>query len=76
MKGYKKDDTVIFDFVLNRMLKLNERIIYAEKKLIELHPFEENCTEYVIITLDDSGTVRKYAKECKPLEKWLQIAVM
>ena len=46
------------------------------EKLIELHPFEENCTEYVIITLDDSGTVRKYAKECKPLEKWLQIAVM
>ena len=72
----KKDDIVMFDFILHKMLKLNERIIYADKKLIYLQPFEENCTEYVIITLDDTGTVRKYAKECKPLEKWLQIATL
>lgn len=71
-----KDDAVMFDFILHKMLKLNERIIYADKKLIYLQPFEENCTEYVILTLDDTGTVRKYAKECKPLEKWIQIATL
>lgn len=72
----KKDDAVMFDFILHRMLKINERIIFANKKLVYLEPFEENVQEYVIITLDDAGTVRKYAKECKPLEKWLQIATM
>ena len=71
-----KDDAVMFDFILHKMLKLNERIIYADKKLIYLQPFEKNCTEYVILTLDDTGTVRKYAKECKPLKKWLQIATL
>ena len=72
----KKDEGVIFDFVLHKMLKLDERIIYADRKMIYLAPFEENCQEYVIITLDSQGTVRKYAKECKPLEKWLQIATL
>ena len=72
----KKDDAVMFDFILHKMLKINERIIYADKKLSYLAPFEENVQEYVILTLDDTGTVRKYAKECKPLEKWLQIAIM
>lgn len=72
----KKDDAVMFDFILHKMLKINERIIYADRKLIYLAPFEENAQEYVIITIDDAGTVRKYAKECKPLEKWLQIAIM
>ncbi len=72
----KKDDAVMFDFILHKMLKINERIISADKKLIYLAPFEENVQEYVIITIDDSGTVRKYAKECKPLEKWLQIATL
>lgn len=76
MKGLKKDDAVIFDFVLHKMLKLNERVVFADKKLVYLEPFEENVTEYVIITVDDDGTVRKYAKECKPLEKWLQIATL
>ena len=72
----KKDDAVMFDFILHRMLKINERIIFANKKLIYLAPFVENVQEYVIITIDDTGTVRKYAKECKPLEKWLQIATL
>ena len=64
----KKDDAVMFDFILHKMLKINERIIYADRKMIYLAPFEENVQEYVIITIDDTGTVRSMPKNVNRLK--------
>ena len=77
MRGdIKKDDAVIFDFILHKMLKIDERVVYADRKIVYLEPQDENVNMYTVITIDASGRTRKYSKECKPLAKWLQIATM
>lgn len=76
MKEIKKDPDVMFDFILEKMLKIDERILFADRKLVYLEPNDENAMMYHIITLDSTGTVRKYAKECKPLHKWTLIETM
>ena len=58
-----KNDEVIFDFILCKMLNINEMVIYADKKLYtSLNDDEDDECYYKIITLDASGTIRKYIK--------------
>lgn len=69
-----KDDNIIFDFITHRMLKVNERVIYAQHKTVALDSGDADY--YDLKTIDDSGTVRRYMKECIPHDKWVQIQTM
>lgn len=65
-----KDNDVIFDFICDKMYKKNEVIVYAAKQNVEDDFF------YKIITIDDTGAVRKYLKDCLPASRWMQIETM
>ena len=65
-----KDNDVIFDFICDKMYKKNEAVVYAAKHIVENEYF------YKLITIDDTGTARKYVKDCLPASRWLQIESM
>lgn len=75
-----KNDEVIFDFILCKMLNINEMVIYADKKLYtSLNDDEDDDCYYKIITLDTSGTIRKYIKvlnTAKQPDGWCLINTM
>lgn len=65
-----KDNDVIFDFICDKMYKKDEAIVYAAKQLVEDDYF------YKIITLDNTGRVKKYVKDCIPGSTWIWIEAM
>ena len=76
----KKDDSVIFDFIQHKMLKLNERIIYANKLVYPaVYDDQDDEAYYKLITCDESGTIRKYIKflnRASAPDKWQVINTM
>ena len=71
-----KDDNVIFDFIQHKMLKLDERVIYADKKVyLSYNDMEDDELYYKVLTISKSGTVRKYVRFLntanKDTDKWM-----
>lgn len=69
------DENVSFDFIADKMLKLDERIIYA-KRLI----YNDIVTgEYLVnkvATVDDKGHIRVYVKDLQEVRKYLKTGTM
>ena len=65
------DDNVAFDFISDKMLKLDERIIYAQRLI-----YNDSITgDYLInkvVTADDKGHIRAYVKDLQKVNKYLQ----
>lgn len=65
------DDNVSFDFITDKMLKLDERIIYAQRLI-----YNDSITgDYLInkvVTADDKGHIRAYIKDLQKVNKYLQ----
>ena len=53
------DQDVYFDFIKDRMLKVNERVIYSHKYL----DAEYDLNYMKVKTIDNLGLVRQYIKE-------------
>lgn len=69
------DDKVSFDFITERMLKLDERIIYAQKLI-----YNDSITgDYLVnkvVTADDKGKIRIYVKDLQEVNKYLKIGTV
>lgn len=65
------DNNVSFDFITDKMLKLDERIIYAQRLI-----YNDSITgDYLInkvVTADDKGHIRAYIKDLQKVNKYLQ----
>lgn len=65
------DDNVSFDFITDKMLKLDERIIYSQRLI-----YNDSITgDYLInkvVTADDKGHIRAYIKDLQKVNKYLQ----
>lgn len=65
------NDNVSFDFITDKMLKLDERIIFAQRLI-----YNDSITgDYLInkvVTADDKGHIRAYIKDLQKVNKYLQ----
>ena len=65
------DNNVSFDFITDKMLKLDERIIYAQRLI-----YNDSITgDYLVnkvVTADDKGHIRSYIKDLQKVNKYLQ----
>ena len=69
------DDKVSFDFISDKMLKLDERIIYA-KKLIYNDSITGDYLVNKVVTADDKGKIRIYVKDLQEVNKYLKIGTV
>lgn len=69
------DSNVSFDFITERMLKLDERIIYAQRLI-----YNDSITgDYLVnkvVTADDKGKIRIYVKDLQEVNKYLKIGTV
>ena len=69
------DNNVSFDFITDKMLKLDERIIYAQRLI-----YNDSITgDYFInkvVTADDKGHIRSYIKDLQKVSKYLKIGTV
>lgn len=69
------DDNVSFDFITDKMLKLDERIIYAQRLI-----YNDSITgDYLVnkvVTADDKGHIRAYIKDLQEVNKYLKIGTV
>lgn len=69
------DSNVSFDFITERMLKLDERIIYAQRLI-----YNDSITgDYLVnkvVTADDKGKIRIYVKDLQEVNKYLRIGTV
>ena len=69
------DNNVSFDFITDKMLKLNERIIYAQRLI-----YNDSITgDYLVnkvVTADDKGKIRIYVKDLQEVNKYLKIGTV
>ena len=69
------DDNVSFDFITDKMLKLDERIIYA-KRLIYNDSITGDYLVNKVATADDKGKIRIYVKDLQEVNKYLKIGTV
>lgn len=69
------DYNVTFDFIADKMLKLNERIIFA-KKLMYNDSITGDYLIYKVVTADGKGHIRAYIKDLQKGNKYLQIGTV
>ena len=71
MKLMKVNADLAMDFINDKMLKLDERIIYAQRLI-----YNDSITgDYLInkvVTADDKGHIRSYIKDLQKVNKYLQ----
>lgn len=69
------DNNVSFDFITDKMLKLDERIIYAQRLI-----YNDSITgDYLVnkvVTADDKGKIRIYVKDLQEVNKYLKIGTV
>lgn len=69
------DDNVAFDFISDKMLKLDERIIYAQRLI-----YNDSITgDYLVnkvATADDKGKIRIYFKDLQKVNKYLKAGIL
>lgn len=66
------DNNVSFDFITDKMLKLEERIIYA-KRLIYNGDASGHYFINKVVTVDNRGCIRAYIKDLQNNTNYLQI---
>lgn len=66
------DDNVSFDFITDKMLQLDERIIYA-KRLIYNDSITGDYFVNKVATADDKGRIRIYMKDLQKVKKYLMV---
>lgn len=66
------DSNVSFDFITDKMLQLNERIIYA-KRLIYNDSITGDYFVNKVATADDKGRIRIYMKDLQKVKKYLMV---
>ena len=66
------DDNVSFDFITDKMLQLDERIIYA-KRLIYNDSITGDYFVNKVATADDKGIIRIYMKDLQKVKKYLMV---
>lgn len=66
------DDNVSFDFITDKMLQLNERIIYS-KRLIYNDSITGDYFVNKVATADDKGRIRIYMKDLQKVKKYLMV---
>lgn len=75
MKLMKVNADVSMDFINDKMLKLDERIIYAQRLI-----YNDSITgDYLVnkvVTADDKGKIRIYVKDLQSVNKYLLIDTM
>lgn len=75
MKLMKVNADISMDFITDKMLKLDERIIYAQRLI-----YNDSITgDYLInkvVTADDKGRIRAYVKDLQSVNKYLLIDTM
>lgn len=75
MKLLKVNADISMDFINDKMLKLDERIIYAQRLI-----YNDSITgDYFInkvVTADDKGHIRAYIKDLQKFNKYLQIGTV
>lgn len=69
------DSNVSFDFITDKMLKLDERIIYA-KRLIYNDSITGDYLVNKVVTADDKGKIRIYVKDLQEVNKYLKIGTV
>lgn len=69
------DNNVSFDFITDKMLKLDERIIYAQRLI-----YNDSITgDYLVnkvVTADDKGKIHIYVKDLQEVNKYLKIGTV
>lgn len=58
----KKDKDIIFDFILEKMLKPNERVLFSTKLLYN-DSITGDYLVYKVVTVDESSRIRIYVKD-------------
>ena len=75
MKLMKVNADIAMDFINDKMLKLDERIIYAQRLI-----YNDSITgDYLInkvVTADDKGKIHVYAKDLQNVNKYLEIGTV
>lgn len=66
------DEEVYFDFIKDKMLKVNERVIFTHKYIDD----DFNLNYARVMTIDEWGNVRKYIKELSYVDRWSQVGVV
>lgn len=72
MKLMKVNADISMDFINDKMLKLDERIIYAQR-LIYNDSITGDCLINKVVTADDKGRIRAYIKDLQGVNKYLLI---
>lgn len=65
------DTDVYFDFIKDRMLKADERVIFTHK----YYDVEFDLNYMQVKTIDQFGNVRKYIKELSYIDNWSLVGV-
>lgn len=58
----KKDKDIIFDFILEKMLKPNERVLFSTKLLYN-DSITGDYLVYKVVTVDENSRIRIYVKD-------------
>lgn len=58
----KKDKDIIFDFILEKMLKPNERVLFSTKLLYN-DSITGDYLVYKVVTVDEKSRIRIYVKD-------------
>ena len=69
------NEDISFDFIADRMLKLNERIIYAER-LIYMDSITGDYLINKVVTADDKGRIRAYIKDLQKVHRYIMIGTV
>ena len=69
------DSNVSFDFIADKMLKLDERIIYA-KRLIYNDSITGDYLINKVVTADDKGRIRAYIKDLQKVHRYIMIGTV
>ena len=69
------NEDISFDFIADRMLKLNERIIYAER-LIYIDSITGDYLINKVVTADDKGRIRAYIKDLQKVHRYIMIGTV
>ena len=66
------DNDVVFDFITDKMLKIEERVVFA-KRMIYNDSITGDYHINKVATADDKGTIRIYIKDLQKVNKYLLV---
>ena len=66
------DEDIVFDFITAKMLKKNERVVFANNLLYN-DSVSGDYHIYKIVTIDEFGKVRAYVKDIQSSGEYIQV---